>query len=151
MLIPSARSILLCFVFLNAVSAQSTLTLSPGSATPGGSATLNLSLSSPAGGAPAALQWTFSYPAANVANINVVPGASATAAGKSIACTAGAAAYTCIAYGINSKVIANGVVAVVTAGLTSTAGTTPVGVSNAVGASLAGKGVTVTASGGTIN
>ncbi len=135
--------------FSNAAWAQS-LMLSSATATAGTTVVLNLSVSSPAGSAPAALEWTLTYPAASVASISVAAGAAPTAAGKSIACAGGAAAYTCIAYGLNSNTISNGVVAVVTATLTSSATTALIGVPSALGASLAGASVAVSTTGGTI-
>ena len=100
--------------FGNALWAQSTLTLASGTATAGSTVALNLSLSSPAGSEPAALQWVLTYPSASIASISVAPGTSTTTAGKSISCAGGPAAYTCIAFGINSNTISDGVVAVVT-------------------------------------
>ncbi len=135
--------------FVGAVWAQPVLTLSSGSGTRGGSVALNLSLSSPSGSEPSALEWTFSYPAASVASITIANGASLTAAGKSITCNAGTA-YTCIAYGINSNVISNGVVGIATLTLTSGATTAAVGITNPVAATAAGASETVTATGGTI-
>jgi hypothetical protein len=107
---------------------------------------LNLALSSVAGSEPASLQWTLTYPAASVSNISVAAGPAATAAGKSVSCASGSAGYTCVLYGVNSSVITNGIVAVLTVTVASGAGSVIMGVSGAEAASLAGSGSTVTIS-----
>ena len=132
------------------VWAQPILKLSSGSATPAGSVALNLSLSSPPGSEPSAFQWTFSYPAASVASIKLANGPALTAAGKSITCTAVSAGYACIAYGLNSSQIFNGVVSVATVTLSGSAATAGVGITNAMAATAGGASATVTGTGGTI-
>lgn len=129
--------------------AQPVLTLSSGSALPGGTVALNLSLSSPAGSEPSALQWTYSYPAA-VASINVANGPALTSAGKSITCTAGSLTYTCVASGFNSNIISNGVVGLATVTLNSNGATSTVGINNALAATATGGTETVSGGSGTI-
>jgi trimeric autotransporter adhesin len=136
--------------FAGLLCAQSSLTLSSATVTTAVTVPLNLSLSSPAGSAPAALQWTMTYSTASVTSVSVAAGASATAAGKSISCAGGAVAYTCIASGLNSNTIANGVVAVVTVTLNAGATTAAIGISSALCASPAGQWVAVSATGGSI-
>ena len=77
---------------------------------------------------PSALQWTFTYPSATVASVSVSAGQALIAAGKSVRCTGDAAAYVCIASGMNSNVIANGVVASVAVKLSSIATTSTIAV-----------------------
>lgn len=132
-----------------AAFAQS-LSLSSATAAPGATVALSLSVSSPAGGEPSALQWTFSYPSASIASIAVSAGAAATAAGKSVSCAGGPTAYTCVLSGDNTNVIANGIVAAVTAALTSSAATASVGIGASLGANTAGSAVTIAATGGVI-
>jgi hypothetical protein len=136
-------------VLCGAVYGQS-LTLASATATAGGTVALNLSISSPSGSEPAAVQWTFTYPASSIASLNVTAGAAATAAGKSVACAGSAAAYTCIVSGLNSNIISNGVVAVVTATLTATASTATIGISGVEGATAAGAVVTVSGTGSSL-
>ncbi|HKE23919.1 MAG TPA: malectin domain-containing carbohydrate-binding protein, partial [Bryobacteraceae bacterium] len=126
------------------------MTLSSTTAAAGTTASLNLSLSSPSGSEPAALEWTLAYPAASIANFSVSAGAALSAAGKSLSCDAGATGYTCIAYGLNSNTIGNGVVAILTATLTTSAITAPVSVPSAQGASVSGTSLTVAPTGGVI-
>lgn len=136
--------------FSGTVWAQPALTLSSGTGAASGTVALNLSVSSPAGSEPAALEWTLTYPSASISSVSVAAGPAATAAGKSISCSGGAAGYTCVAYGMNSNIISNGVVAIVTATLTANATTAAISIASGVGASGAGSPETVTASGGGI-
>ena len=127
-------SILLTTLFVlssNRLEAQSNLALSFAAAVPGGSSSLNLSLTSPASNQPAAIQWTFSYPTANVANLSVAAGPALSSAGKTISCAGGSGTITCIAWGYNSNVIPDGVVATVSVTLSS-GSALPISVINAL-------------------
>ena len=144
-------SILLTTLFLlsnSPLQAQSNLSLSSGTAVPGGTASLSLSLSSPASIQPAAIQWALSYPAASVSNLSVTPGPALSSAGKTITCGGGAGALTCVAWGLNSAAISDGVIATVSVTL-SGGSTVPIGISNGLGASSTGA-IAVTGSGGTV-
>jgi hypothetical protein len=113
MIKPSSVTGLLCLCyFIQPIKAQSSLVLSSSNALSGGPASLALTLSSPAGSEPAALEVTFAYPAGATA-FNVSPGPALLAAGKSLNCAGSAAAYTCLATGMNSNIIANGAVGTV--------------------------------------
>jgi len=113
----------------NSLLAQSGLILSSGSAPNGSAVVLNLALSSATGSAPAALQWTFSYPAALVTAFAATAGPALTTAGKTLNCSGSAAAYICLASGINANVIANGTVGTVSITLASGATSAVIGVS----------------------
>jgi len=132
------------------VFGQDALALSSGTAVAGGAIALNLSLNSPVGSEPAGVQWTLTYPAGNTASIGAVAGSSATAADETITCFSGAGSYTCLLSGMNDAVIQNGVVAVINVTMTSSAGTTPIGLTNLAGATAAGSPISVTGTGGTI-
>ena len=132
------------------VFGQDALALSSGTAVAGGAIALNLSMNSPVGSEPAGVQWTLTYPAGNTASIGAVAGSSATAADETITCFSGAGSYTCLLSGMNDAVIQNGVVAVINVTMTSSAGTTPIGLTNLAGATAAGSPISVTGTGGTI-
>jgi hypothetical protein len=138
--------------FGNPAFAQSeaSLTLSSATALPGSPITLTLSLASPAGSEPAAVQWTLSYSPVNVASINVTAGDAAAAAGKNISCAGQAAAYICIASGMNADTIANGAVAVVSLMMTGSATTATIGVSDTLGASPAGEPLAISGTSGIV-
>ena len=105
---------LLCLFSVRNLSAQIvSLSLSSGTASANGVVSLNLTLTSPAGNQPAALQWTLAFPAANVTSISATAGAALANAGKTLSCVSSMGSYTCVAYGLNSTVIADGVVATV--------------------------------------
>ncbi len=95
----------------------------------------------------ASLQWTIQYPATGLSSISAVAGPALTSAGKSLNCSASSGAYTCIAYGVNTTSIANGVIATVA----STASqTTSLGLVNTIAASTTGDAIPVSGSGGTV-
>ncbi len=149
---PYRSFILLIGLFLplsNLLHAQSTLALSSAAVPPGGATALNLSLSSDPSNQPAALEWTFSYPTASVATLSVDAGPALSAAGKSVSCSAGANSYTCVAWGLNSNPISDGVVATVSLTL-SGSNSLPVAIDNSLGASLAGDEIAVTGTGGVV-
>ena len=129
---------------------QGTLALSSGSATQGGSVALNLTLTSAAGSSLVGVQWTLTYAAGNIASIAVVAGSSATAAGKTITCFSSSGSYACLLSGMNDTVIQNGVVAVLSVTMTSSAVTTQINLTNPSGAAAAGSPVSITGTGGTV-
>ena len=130
------------------LSAQSVV-LSSGSAPIGSSILLNLSLNTPSGTAqPAGIQWTFSYPTAEVSIFSVAAGPVLATANKSLTCAGSAQSYTCLATGMTTDTIPNGVVATVSVVLASGATTAAIGVGNPVSASLAGEALPLSATGG---
>ncbi len=98
----------LCF------SQNVTLGISSGSASPGSSLTLNVSLNNPAANPAASMEWTLHYSTTDFSSIVVTPGASATAANKSVTCTYTAGSASCLVFGINLTPISSGIVANVT-------------------------------------
>ncbi len=97
-----------------AIAAQtSSLSLSSGSGSPGSIVTLGLSLTA-AGGQPESLQWTITYPTRDFSGLTVSAGAAASSAGKSITCNSAAGISSCVAWGLNSNMIPNGLVASIT-------------------------------------
>ncbi len=127
--------------------AAQTLNLSSTTIASAGAAALSLTFS--AGTTPAAaLQWTIQYPATGISAIAATAGPALTAAGKTLQCTPGTGAYTCVASGMNSTAIASGVVATlaVTAG-----GTSQLTVSNTLAADPTGTALTSSSSGGTVS
>ena len=93
---------------------QTTISLGSSSSSPGGSAAINLTLTTSGGVQPAGIQWTMNYPAADISSVNVVAGASATAAGKSVTCSSSSGSTMCILFGLNSNVVGSGVAATAT-------------------------------------
>ena len=151
----SIAIILACFSSAPAFSqTDAQLALSSATISPGGTASMNLSVTS-SGGAPAALQWTLIYSPASIVSISATAGSAAAAAGKSLECFGSPGSYTCFLTGVNTNglnanTIPNGVVAVVTATVSPSATTVPIGIANALGATQSGGSDPLAATGGTI-
>jgi len=129
---------------------QSTLSLSSGSADTNGNATLNLTLSAPTGGEPAGLQFALTYSPSEIVSIVSAAGASAKAADKSIKCALGSGSYFCLLAGVNSKVMQNGVVAVVSVKLATGVAATTINVTKTLGANTKGTGLPVNGTGASV-
>jgi hypothetical protein len=108
------RSGLPMLLWTSGLAAQTCLLLSPANIT-GNTALLDLSLYSPRGMAPAALQWTFQYASSSISSFTVDDGPTLTSAGKSAICIGNAAAYNCLAVGLNTNLINNGIITRITA------------------------------------
>ena len=148
--IPTFRiAFFLCLSCGNLLVAQSgSLSLSSSSVTTGGTASLAVSLSG--GSSPADSQWTLTYPSSAVTAVNVSAGPVLTAASKSLSCLGAPGAYTCLASGLNTTAIADGLVATVNLTLDPSASTMNVGLTNTMGASPAGSIIPISGTGGTI-
>src|ERR1019366_8554639 len=140
---------LLTFVLTStgALFGQGTLVLSSGTAV-GGTVALDLTLTSPTGSEPAGIQWDLTYSATDVVSINAVAAGTAVSAGKWISCSPGT--HRCLLAGLNSSLIQNGVVAVVTVTLATGVASTTIGVANTLGATLDGHALSVSGTGGTV-
>ena len=136
--------------FSFAAAGQTSLVLSSGSATPGGTASLPLSLANSGGTQPAGLQWTLNYPSSSISGITVTAGPASTTAAKTIYCAGSGGTYTCLAAGLNSNVIGDGVVANVQLTLTTSATSANITLSNALWASLPGVAMPVSTTGATL-
>src|SRR5260370_26520730 len=148
------RSLMLLSGFLwplsNLLYAQPSLALSSATVAPGGSTALNLSFSSSPSSPLSAVQWTFNLPPTVVTSLTVAAGPALSWAGKSVSCTTGVNSYTCVAWGLNTTPISDGVVA--TLSITLSGGSAlPVNITNTLGASTTGDAVTVTGTGGTVS
>jgi hypothetical protein len=134
---------------IGGVNAQTTLGLSSATATPD-AATLELSLDSASGVTPAAIQWTIQYSPRAVRSLTVESDPLLASAGKAVVCAGDAAAYTCLAIGLNADLIPDGVVARITAVLAPGASAATITVTDALGVSAAGYAIPITALSGTI-
>ena len=130
--------LLLPSLWPSGLTAQTCIVLSPATISSSGAALLNLSLYSSPGTAPAALQWTFQYASSNIRSLSVDDGPMLTSAGKTAMCAGDAAAYKCLAVGLNTNTIASGVIAKVTAVLAAGVGTPAISIANSFAASAAG-------------
>ena len=130
---------------------QVALSLSSASAVAGGSVSVDLSMSA-AAGQPAGLEWTYSYSPADFSSVSAVAGPAATAAGKSISCSAGSGLYTCLLFGLNSTTMAGGVVATATFTVSPMTVTTTsvIQITNGSGVTASDNPLSVTATGGQV-
>jgi hypothetical protein len=85
------------------------VTLSLGSAVAKPGWTVDLPITLSGGAQPAALQWSLGF-SPDVTGVTVVAGPSAKAAGKAVSCSAN----TCLLFGVNKAIIADGVIATAT-------------------------------------
>jgi hypothetical protein len=137
-------------IFGRVLQAQPSLVLAAGTTSPGSPATLALSLTSN-GASPSALQWTFSYPSSSVTNFSVTAGPALTAAGKSIQCAGTADSYTCMAYGLNQTLVADGTIATVSLTPASGAATFSIGLSQGMAADSSGTAIPLSTTGANLN
>ena len=100
---------------------QVALSLSSASTAPGSNAVLNVSTTASGGVQPTVLQWTVLYPV-DVTGIEVSPGTAAVGAGKTVTCSYGASAATCLAWGDNNAMISDGVFAYATLQISAASG-----------------------------
>jgi hypothetical protein len=126
------------------------LTLSSAAVPRGRAAILHLSLNALDGVPPAALQWTFQYPSSGLTNFTVEDGPAVAAVEKTVICSGNATAYKCLAVGHNAETIPNGIVARIRVVLASDASATTIQITDALGTSVFGSSIPVSAAGGTI-
>jgi len=146
------QRIWLLMIFLipaNVLLGQGNLTLSPGIGTRG-SLVANLILSSPAGSQPAGIQWTLTFPPEEVVSITAVAEGSAIAAGKEIHCADAPGTYTCLLTGMNSTLIGDGVVAVLSVSLAPELTGTAFELVKTLGTSANGRNLGLTGIGGVV-
>ena len=148
----SSALLLLSFAGSPALAQQAALSLSSATSVPGGTVSLNISLANTGGAQTAAVEWTMGYAVSNVTSVSVAAGASLTAAGKSVTCSSNSTGTICVAYGMNTNLIADGILATATfqiapgiAGTSLPIQMTPVSASTASGLPVTGTGT-----GGTI-
>src|SRR5215471_12752542 len=135
---------------LGIVSHAQSLALSSAVIPAGGTTNISLSLSSAPANPLAAIQWTIGFPAANVASLSLTGGPALASAGKTLSCANSVNTYTCVAWGMNSAAISDGVVATVSVSV-SGASDVPLTINNILGASPTGGSVAVGGTGGTIS
>ena len=131
---------------------QVSVSLGSAVATPGSSAALTVSTSANGGVQPAILQWTMQYPV-DVTAMQVTPGPAATDAGKTITCSYGTSAATCLVWGENLTAIADGNLATATFQISPASRNSTIAIVNSPGSAsdAAGNFLPVTSAGGMIN
>jgi hypothetical protein len=128
------------------------LILSSSSGAPGAPVSLSIALHSIGGTRPAGVQWTLRYAPADFAAVRLMAGPAAMVAGKSIYCAPQSGSMTCLAAGINSNLIPDGVVASATFEISPTAAgrSSPIQLTNTVAASLDGSEILISGTGGDV-
>ena len=118
----------------------------------GTAGTTTLALTATTGNSPAALEFSVTY-SADVTGVTVAAGTADTTANKTLACgTATPTSITCIVYGINQTLIANGPVATVafTTVKTPASRSESLGIGNTTASSATGTVITSGGTGGTL-
>ena len=105
-----------CLLQCAALAQSAALSAAPASGTIGGLTSFNLSLATASGAQPAALQWTMSYSPSDISSLSLTIAGTAASAAKTLSCAPGAGSTTCLIYGMNTTVIADGVIAQVSCG-----------------------------------
>lgn len=123
-----------------------TLGLSAASGSPGGAATMNLTLNG-SGSQPAAVQWNLGYSTTDFSSVSVTAGPAAIAASKVVSCSSASGVTTCVLWGSNPTPVANGVVASVSLGVSSSTTDTSSQVQLANATSADGSGMPVSTTG----
>ena len=125
------------------------LSLSSGSASPGGSVQLNISLEA-SGDLPTSAQWTLNYSTTDFTSAMVAAGSGV--ANKTLSCISGTGTATCLVWGLNTSSIPNNLVASVTLTLAKSTQDTSslVTLTNDVSADSTGAAIPTTASSGTV-
>jgi hypothetical protein len=113
-------------------------------------ASLALSLDASAGVAPAAIQWSFKYPSAALIRLTIEDGPTAAAAGKTVICTGDGDGCTCLVLGLNAEIIADGVIARITAVLAPGVNEATILITEALGVSAIGDPLSLSSSSGTV-
>ncbi len=132
-------------------AAGTDLTLGSAVVNPGGNASLGLALTV-SGTAPAGVQWGVSYLPAQISSLSITAGTATTAAGKTLSCSSGTGAATCLIAGLNATAIGTGNVATLNATLAPGVSSASIQIVRATGADAGAKRLTfTTVSGGTLN
>jgi len=131
---------------------QVAVSLSSAITTPGSGAALTVTTSSSGGVQPAVLRWSMQYPA-DVTAVEVTPGPAAANAGKTITCSYGISAATCLAWGENQTAIPDGTVATATFQVSGASRNSSIAIINSPGSASDGDGnsLPVTSAGGMIS
>lgn len=116
------------------------LSLSSGTTQPGGTVSLYLDIAWTGSRLPAGTQWTLVFSPSDVVAISVAPGPAAIAAAKTISCNGPVPGrYICLATGINTNLINNGVLAIVNITVSTTVSSTTIDLSDTLSATLDGE------------
>ncbi len=144
-------SSVLAFLAIPLFGQQGTLSLSSASTSPGSSAALTVSTSANGGIHPAVLRWTMQYPA-DVTSVNVIPGAAATDAGKTVTCSYAVSVATCVAWGDSAMLIEDGTLATATFQISPASKSSVIPIVNGAASASDGDGnlLPITGSNGTI-
>lgn len=121
-----------------------TLSVASSTGMVGGTVNLDVTLHATTSLPPVSLQWTIGYSASDFSSLQVVAGAAATAAGKSVSCNPGFGGLSCVVYGLNTTPIANGVVATIQATISPTTANASTAISLSQGVASSANGTAIT-------
>ena len=132
---------------MSAVLPAQSLVLESAGTQAGSGILLNLTLSTAPGNVrPAALEFAFSYPGGAIASFSVSGGPALLAPQKSLFCNGNAVNYICLAVGLNSNPISDGVIATIVLTPASGVNAASLTVGNPSAADSAGNALAVTVS-----
>ena len=138
-------------LMIPAAFAQTTVKVTPGPAVAGAYGTASLSVASSTA-VPASMEWTFAYSPTDLSNVRLAAGAAMTSAGKSLSCATTTGQVRCIAWGLNTKLIPNGVLATATFNVSArAASTSPLQITGLAATSALAKTISASGSGATLS
>ncbi len=144
------RNYIAAYLFGCAVIAfgqTASISLAPASASKGSSFRLPLTYASN-GTQAAGVQWTFSFAPADFPSVSVAAGPAASSAGKAVSCNSPSSGqYICIATGLNTSAIADGVLANADFTLSSTTTSTSSTIQVLTASATSGSGAPIAATG----
>lgn len=135
------------------VFAQTAIKVVTGTAVAGGTGSATITITSPSATYdPTDVQWTMTYSSGVLSGMTLTAGSALAAAGKSLSCASGTGQIKCIAWGLNTKPIPNGVLANATfrVSLDSPVSSSTLGLVGTTAVSGTAKTVASTATGATL-
>jgi len=127
------------------IHAQTCLVLSRPVFGSNGTATFGLSLHSAPGARPAAVQWAFQYSSSSIAALAVDDGPALAPVGKTTFCAGNSGSFNCLAAGLNTNTMRDGIIARVTATLVPGGDAANLVITSSLGASREGYFIPVVA------
>jgi len=134
--------------WVTGIHAQTCLVLSRPVLGSNGTTTFGLALHSAPGARPAAIQWAFQYSSSSIAALTVDDGPALAPVGKTTFCAGNSDSFNCLAVGLNTNTMRDGIIAKVTATLVTGVDSANLVITSSLGVSREGYFIPVIARSG---